>query len=216
VADRCPGREPAGCRVAALAEGPAGCRAVTGGLARHVGQVLGVGSAVVTTWDIAKWPVLFILVCIMIGVLYWASPNARHGFRWIGPGAVIAVVIWLIASGLFALYVTYFGDYNKVYGTIAGMIIFLIWLWVTISPSCWAPSSTRNWNAGAPWPQGSRPRPSPTWKRATPGSCAVAATGAGPAKRPDNRRPRRPQPLTTLEPPPGSPGGGSGVRPISS
>ena len=104
---------------------------VTGGLARHVGQVLGIGSAAVTAWSIAKWPVLFILVCIMIGLLYWASPNARHGFRWIGPGAVIAVVIWLIASGLFALYVANFGHYNKVYGTISGMIIFLIWLWIT-------------------------------------------------------------------------------------
>ncbi len=104
---------------------------VTGGLARHVGQVLGVGSAAVTAWGIAKWPVLFILVCIMIAVLYWASPNARHGFRWISPGAVIAVVIWLIASALFALYVGYFGHYNKVYGSIAGMIIFLIWLWIT-------------------------------------------------------------------------------------
>jgi len=104
---------------------------VTGGLARHVGQVLGIGSAAVTAWDIAKWPVLFILVCVMIGVLYWASPNARPGFRWIGPGAVIAVVIWLIASGLFTLYVANFGHYNKVYGSIAGMIIFLIWLWVS-------------------------------------------------------------------------------------
>jgi len=104
---------------------------VTGSLARHMGQVLGVGSTAVTAWDIAKWPVLFILVCIMIGLLYWASPNARRGFRWIGPGAVIAVVIWLIASGLFALYVANFGHYNKVYGTISGMIIFLIWLWIT-------------------------------------------------------------------------------------
>ena len=104
---------------------------VTGGLARHVGQVLGIGSAAVTAWDIAKWPVLFILVCIMIAVLYWASPNARQGFRWISPGAVVAVVIWLTASGLFALYVAYFGHYNKVYGSIAGMIIFLIWLWIT-------------------------------------------------------------------------------------
>ena len=104
---------------------------VTGGLARHIGQVLGIGSTAVTVWGIAKWPVLFILVCIMIGVLYWASPNARHGFRWIAPGAVIAVVIWLIASGLFALYVANFSNYNKVYGTISGMIIFLIWLWIT-------------------------------------------------------------------------------------
>jgi membrane protein len=104
---------------------------VTGGLARHVGQVLGVGSVAVTVWDIAKWPVLFILVCVMIALLYWASPNARQGFRWISPGAVLAVAVWLIASGLFALYVANFGHYNKVYGTIAGMIIFLIWLWIS-------------------------------------------------------------------------------------
>jgi membrane protein len=104
---------------------------VTGSLARHVGQVLGIGSAAVTAWDIAKWPVLFILVCIMIAVLYWATPNARQGLRWISPGAVAAVVIWLIASGLFALYVANFSHYNKVYGSIAGIIIFLIWLWIS-------------------------------------------------------------------------------------
>jgi membrane protein len=74
--------------------------------------------------------VLLILGCVMIGVLYWASPNARQGLRSIIPGAVIAVVIWMIASALFALYVAYFGHYNKVYGSIAGMIIFLIWLWI--------------------------------------------------------------------------------------
>jgi len=104
---------------------------VTGGLARHVGQVLGVGSAAVTAWGIAKWPVLFILVCLMIAVLYWAGPNARQGLRWISPGAVVAVVIWLIASGLFGLYVANFGHYDKVYGSIAGVIIFLIWLWIS-------------------------------------------------------------------------------------
>jgi membrane protein len=104
---------------------------VTGSLARHVGQVLGIGSAAVTTWDIAKWPVLFILVCLMIALLYWASPNARQGFRWISPGAALAVIVWLIGSGLFALYVANFGHYNKVYGSIAGMIIFLIWLWLS-------------------------------------------------------------------------------------
>jgi membrane protein len=104
---------------------------VTGGLARHVGQVLGVGSTAVTVWDIAKWPVLFIFVCIMIAVLYWASPNARQGLRWISPGAVVAVAVWLVASGLFALYVANFAHYDKVYGSIAGIIIFLIWLWIS-------------------------------------------------------------------------------------
>jgi membrane protein len=104
---------------------------LTGSVARHVGQVLGIGSAAVTTWDIAKWPVLVILVCLMVAVLYWASPNAKQGLRWIIPGAVIAIGVWLAASGLFAVYVANFGHYNKVYGSIATMIIFLIWLWLT-------------------------------------------------------------------------------------
>ncbi len=104
---------------------------VTGGLARHVGQVLGASSAAVTTWDIAKWPVLLIVFGLMLAVLYWASPNARRQFRWVSPGALAAIVVWLLASGLFALYVANFGHYNKVYGSIAGIIIFLIWMWIS-------------------------------------------------------------------------------------
>lgn len=104
---------------------------VTGGLARRVGQTLGTGSVAVTIWDIAKWPVLLIIVSLMISILYWVSPNAKRGFRWVSPGGVLAVVIWLIASGLFALYVANFGHYNKTYGSIAAMIIFLIWLWIS-------------------------------------------------------------------------------------
>lgn len=106
---------------------------VTGGLARHAGQLLGISSVAVTVWDIAKWPVLLIFVSLMLALLYWASPNARQGFRWLTPGAVLAVVGWLAASGLFALYVANFGHYNKVYGSIAAVIIFLIWLWITNS-----------------------------------------------------------------------------------
>jgi membrane protein len=104
---------------------------VTGSLARHVGQVLGIGSAAVTAWDIAKWPVLLIIFSVMLAILYWASPNARHGFRWVTPGGAGAIAGWLIASGLFALYVANFGHYDKVYGSIAGVIIFLIWMWIS-------------------------------------------------------------------------------------
>ncbi len=104
---------------------------VTGGLARHAGQILGVGPAAVTVWDIAKWPVLLIFVMLMFGILFWASPNVRHGLRWVSPGAAVAVVGWLVASGLFALYIANFGHYNKIYGSLAGVIIFLIWLWVS-------------------------------------------------------------------------------------
>ena len=104
---------------------------VTGALAAKVGHALGIGSAAVTAWNIAKWPVLLIIVSIMFAILYWASPNARHGFKLVSPGSVLAVVLWLIASGLFALYVAHFGSYNKVYGSLAAVIIFLIWMWIS-------------------------------------------------------------------------------------
>ncbi|CAM5485295.1 Ribonuclease BN OS=Streptomyces aurantiogriseus OX=66870 GN=GCM10010251_02510 PE=4 SV=1 [Streptomyces aurantiogriseus] len=104
----------------------------TGGIAREAGNALGVGDAGLTVWSIAKWPVLVVLVTIMIAVLYWATPNARvRGFRWITPGSFLALVIWMIASAGFAFYVANFGSYNKTYGTLAGVIVFLVWLWIT-------------------------------------------------------------------------------------
>ncbi|MGC4785558.1 YihY/virulence factor BrkB family protein [Micromonospora zamorensis] len=104
----------------------------TGRLAESVGDVIGLGSTAVAVWDVAKWPVLLILVSLMFAILYWASPNARHGgFRWVSPGGVLAVVIWLVISGLFAFYVSNFGSYNKTYGALAGVIIFLVWLWLS-------------------------------------------------------------------------------------
>ena len=104
----------------------------TGGLAREMGTALGVGDAGLTAWSIAKWPVLLILVTVMIAVLYWAAPNAKgRGFRWITPGSFLALLIWMIASAGFALYVANFASYNKTYGTLAGLIVFLVWLWIT-------------------------------------------------------------------------------------
>jgi membrane protein len=104
----------------------------TGKFAELAGSALGVGSVAVTVWDIAKWPVLLMLVSLIFAILYWASPNARHGgFRWVSPGAVFAVLVWLVVSGLFALYVANFGSYNKTYGALASVIIFLVWLWLT-------------------------------------------------------------------------------------
>jgi membrane protein len=104
---------------------------VTGGLAQRVGNIIGAGSTVVTIWDIAKWPVLLIIVALMLAILFWASPNAKHGFQWVSPGGIIAVIIWLVASALFALYVANFSNYNKTYGSLAGVIIFLIWMWIS-------------------------------------------------------------------------------------
>ncbi|MFF0560878.1 YihY/virulence factor BrkB family protein [Streptomyces sp. NPDC020472] len=104
----------------------------TGGLARQAGTALGVGDTAMTVWSIAKWPVLLVLVTVMIAMLYWAAPNAKgRGFKWVTPGSFLALVIWMIASGGFAFYVSNFGSYNKTYGTLAGVIIFLVWLWIT-------------------------------------------------------------------------------------
>jgi membrane protein len=105
---------------------------VTGGLAKQVGNLLGVGSSAVTVWDIAKWPALLLIVSFMFSILYWAAPNVKQpGFRWLSPGGVFAVLVWVAASALFALYVASFSSYNKTYGTLAGVIIFLVWLWIS-------------------------------------------------------------------------------------
>ncbi|HSH61329.1 MAG TPA: YihY/virulence factor BrkB family protein [Acidimicrobiales bacterium] len=106
--------------------------AVTGPLADQLGQVLGIGKSVVTVWDIAKWPVLLLIVSFMFAILYWASPNVRQpGFRWVSPGGIVAVIIWVVASAAFAFYVANFGSYNKTYGALGGIIIFLVWLWLS-------------------------------------------------------------------------------------
>ncbi|HEV3378325.1 MAG TPA: YihY/virulence factor BrkB family protein [Thermoleophilaceae bacterium] len=105
---------------------------LTGGLAEQVGNVIGLGSTAVTVWNIAKWPVLLVIVSFMFALLYWAAPNVKHPkFRWISPGGVLAVIGWIIASLAFAFYVANFGSYNKTYGALAGPIVFLVWLWIS-------------------------------------------------------------------------------------
>lgn len=104
----------------------------TGKLAEIVGEKIGLGSVAVLAWNIAKWPVLMILVSLMFAILYWASPNARTGgFRWVSPGGTLAVVLWLIASAAFAIYLANFANYNKTYGTLGGVIAFLVWMWIS-------------------------------------------------------------------------------------
>jgi membrane protein len=105
---------------------------LTGGLAQRVGDVIGLGSTAVTVWNIAKWPVLLLVVSFMFALLYWAAPNVKQpGFRWLSPGGILAVVGWLIASGAFALFVANFGSYNKTYGALGGIVVFLVWLWIS-------------------------------------------------------------------------------------
>ncbi|OLB82521.1 MAG: ribonuclease [Actinobacteria bacterium 13_2_20CM_2_71_6] len=105
---------------------------LTGRLAEQVGKLLGIGGVAVQVWNIAKWPVLALIVSLVFAILYWAAPNARQGgFRWVSPGGLVAVVIWLLGSAGFALYVAKFGSYNKTYGALAAIIIFLVWLYLT-------------------------------------------------------------------------------------
>jgi membrane protein len=105
---------------------------VTGPVAGKVGKLIGMGGTAVTVWDIAKWPVLVLVVALMFSILYYAAPNVRQpGLRWVSPGAAIAVIAWMIASGLFGIFVANFGSYNKTYGSLGAVIIFLVWLWLT-------------------------------------------------------------------------------------
>ena len=104
----------------------------TGPLAQAIGDVIGLGDTAILVWDIAKWPVLLAVVVTMFAILYFVAPNVRlPAFRWISPGGVVAVVIWLVISLAFGLYVANFGSYNKTYGTLGGVIIFLVWMWLT-------------------------------------------------------------------------------------
>jgi membrane protein len=86
----------------------------------------------VTVWDLAKWPVLLLAVLFMIALLYYASPNAKlPGFKWVTPGSLLAILVWLVASAGFAFYVANFGSYSKTYGALGGVIVCLVWLWLT-------------------------------------------------------------------------------------
>jgi membrane protein len=105
---------------------------LTGPVVSAIAGPLGIGSTAVTIWNIAKWPVLLAVVMVMFGVLYHFSPNVKMpSFKWVTPGAVVAVVVWIIASAAFAFYVANFGSYNKTYGTLGGVVALLVWMWIT-------------------------------------------------------------------------------------
>ncbi|MFJ6581254.1 YihY/virulence factor BrkB family protein [Streptomyces sp. NPDC091368] len=105
---------------------------LSGDVARRVGELLDVGDTALTVWSVAKWPMLLLLAVAMIALLYWASPNAKgRGWRWVTPGSALALLVWAAASAGFAVYVAQFASYNRVYGTMAGVVVFLVWLWIS-------------------------------------------------------------------------------------
>ena len=106
--------------------------AISGDLAVQVGGWVGLGDTAVAVWNIAKWPIMLAIVILLVALLYWATPNIRQPrFRWLSPGAALAIVAWLVASAGFGFYVANFGSYNATYGALAGLIVLLVWLWIT-------------------------------------------------------------------------------------
>ena len=115
-----------------LLSGMAVAIVITGPVAHAIGNVIGLGDQAVTAWNYAKWPVLLGIVMLVLAVLYWVGPNVRHPrFRWVSPGGILAVLLWVAASAGFALYVANFDSYSKTYGTLGGAITFLVWLWIS-------------------------------------------------------------------------------------
>ena len=105
---------------------------LTGPVVDAVAGPVGLGSTAVTIWNVAKWPVMAAVFVLMVGILYYASPNAKiRGFRWVTPGSLVAIAVWGVASAAFALYVANFGSYDKTYGTLGGLVVLLIWFWIT-------------------------------------------------------------------------------------
>jgi membrane protein len=105
---------------------------LTGPVVNAVAKPIGIGSTAVDIWNVAKWPVMAAVFITMVSVLYYASPNAKlRGFRWVTAGSLVAIVVWVVASALFALYVSNFGSYDKTYGTLGGLVALLVWLWIS-------------------------------------------------------------------------------------
>jgi len=105
---------------------------VTGPLAKAIGDVIGLGDTAVQVWNIAKWPAILIVVMTTFALLYYAAPNVKQPkFRWVSPGGIVAVLVWIAASAIFALYVSNFGSYSKTYGSLGAVILFLTWLWIS-------------------------------------------------------------------------------------
>ena len=105
---------------------------VTGPAAQAVGDAVGLGSTAVLVFSIVKWPLMLVVVIGIVALLYYATPNVKQPhFRWISVGAAVAIVVWIVASAAFGLYVATFASYDKTYGSLAGIVVFLLWLWLT-------------------------------------------------------------------------------------
>jgi membrane protein len=105
---------------------------LTGPMARAIGNEVGLGHTAVTVFNVVKWPVIALVLFVIVGALYYVAPNVRlRSFRLLTPGAILGVSAWVLASAVLGFYASHFGSYQKTYGTLAGVILFLVWLWVS-------------------------------------------------------------------------------------
>ena len=104
---------------------------LSGPVVEAIASAVGIGSTALTVWNVVKWPVILVILALMIAVLYYSTPNVKlRGFKWVSPGAGVAILVAVVASAAFAFYVGNFGSYNKTYGALAGVVVFLIWFWL--------------------------------------------------------------------------------------
>ncbi len=104
---------------------------LSGWLASSVGHGIGLEPDTVRIYEIIKWPSLVIIFALVIALLYWVAPNARHGFRLITPGTILATTVWIVVSAGFAFYIANFDSYSRTYGALGGIVVFLVWMWLT-------------------------------------------------------------------------------------
>ncbi len=105
---------------------------LTGPVVSAIADPIGLSGTAVDVWNVAKWPAMAAIFILMVDLLYYASPNVKlRGFKWVTPGALVAIVVWALASAAFAIYVANFGSYDKTYGTLAGLVVLLLWFWIT-------------------------------------------------------------------------------------
>jgi membrane protein len=100
-------------------------------LAEHVANWAHLGGAFAWTWKIVQWPVVFVLISLAVAMVYYFAPDAKQEWIWITPGSILATVLWLVISLGFRFYVTHFGSYNATYGTIGGVIVLMLWFYLS-------------------------------------------------------------------------------------
>jgi membrane protein len=100
-----------------------------GPLGEAIAEQANLGGAFDVLWDLLRWPLTFVAILLFFTIVYYLAPDVEHrSWKWITAGSLVGSVLWLVLSGLFALYTSFAGSYDKTYGSVAGAIVLLLWL----------------------------------------------------------------------------------------